>query len=344
MKRFGRYWFLVAAVALVVAADLLSKVWADRVLANPEHPQPLVVTPEEAGRPLRDVVIARFGLTGDDATDAALKDNLLQLREPPGLDPAAPAFADAFAPGSAFAYVTFHRRDLTLAPRVVHRETPLVVDRWLSYLRPDWSAAERRSRVLEHYKGKSLAQFLSERVPALDPDDAVEVAARYTYPLRAPTLGVDLAAPVRPGDLFVLQHRTVTLIPGFLRFIYAENPGAAWGFLNTAPESIRHIILTLISALAAVVILVIYARLKPGHRSAMIAFAAILGGAMGNLVDRLLYHVVIDYIDMYIGTRHWPTYNVADIAITLGVVALLAEMLFVKSSPFNARKSVERAS
>ena len=74
-------------------------------------------------------------------------------------------------------------------------------------------------------------------------------------------------------------------------------------------------------------------RIEARHRMVLVALTAILAGAIGNFIDRIRYGYVIDFIDMFLGSYHWPTYNVADIGISCGVVLLMLDITFNKDSP-----------
>lgn len=130
------------------------------------------------------------------------------------------------------------------------------------------------------------------------------------------------------------QHvgpKKITVIKGYWDFIYALNPGGAWSFLRSLPESIRRPFFLFVSAAAIVFIVSIYRRVPKNHLAMKWGLPLALGGAMGNLVDRIRYGQVIDFIDMYFVRRgvehHWPTYNVADIAIVIGVGLMAIEMV-----------------
>lgn len=113
-----------------------------------------------------------------------------------------------------------------------------------------------------------------------------------------------------------------------LGFAYVRNRGAAWGFLADADESFRGPFFFVISLLAMAFILYLYARLRPGQRLLALALALVLSGALGNFIDRVRFGYVIDFIDVRYGTFRWPTFNVADIAISIGVALLLLESFF----------------
>lgn len=118
-------------------------------------------------------------------------------------------------------------------------------------------------------------------------------------------------------------HESVAIIPGFLDLTYIRNPGAAFGFLAGASTSLRVPFFIFLSLLAAVVIFFYYRKTAPQESLLRTALAWIMGGALGNLIDRLAYGEVVDFLDVHWRHLHWPAFNVADSAITLGVAGLL---------------------
>jgi signal peptidase II len=115
--------------------------------------------------------------------------------------------------------------------------------------------------------------------------------------------------------------RPVPLVP-LLNFTLVYNEGAAFSFLSNAGGWQRWFFA--VFALAMTVVLVVWLlRLKPHERITALALALVAGGAVGNLIDRVLTGRVVDFIDFYVGDWHWPAFNVADSAITVGVVLLL---------------------
>jgi len=123
-------------------------------------------------------------------------------------------------------------------------------------------------------------------------------------------------------------HESVRIIPGFFDLTYVRNPGAAFGFLAGAPGMWRSIFFITVSIVALAVILFL---VRQAHdRLSLIAFSLIGGGAVGNLVDRVRFGEVVDFIDWYYRTYHWPTFNIADSAISLGVGLMAIDMLFSK--------------
>lgn len=132
-----------------------------------------------------------------------------------------------------------------------------------------------------------------------------------------------------------VRGRTVHVMPGFdLR--YARNPGAAWGLLANVSETYRRPFFVGVSLLAMAFIVFTYSRAAFEQRRLRLALALILGGAIGNFIDRLAYGYVVDFVDwharLFGRMRHWPTFNVADAGITVGVL-LLALDLFPRRKP-----------
>ena len=111
---------------------------------------------------------------------------------------------------------------------------------------------------------------------------------------------------------------------------HVQNPGGAFGFLATLGPQARGVIFILVSVLAVAVILWFYMQTPVQQRWLAFGFALIFGGAIGNLVDRLRFGAVIDFIDLYIGDLHWPAFNIADSAITVGVAIFAFHVMFRK--------------
>jgi len=124
----------------------------------------------------------------------------------------------------------------------------------------------------------------------------------------------------------------VTVIDGFFSLTLVMNPGLAFGMLGTVPAGWRWMV-ALLSVVAVGVLATIATRLLPeGGRVAAVAIGMIFGGAAGNLVDRARFGAVVDFLDFYWRGWHWPAFNVADSAISVGV-ALLALRMLTASPP-----------
>lgn len=127
----------------------------------------------------------------------------------------------------------------------------------------------------------------------------------------------------RVVDSAMQLHQTIELIPYF-QLTYMRNQGAAFSFLSGAGGWQRWFFIGL-AIVASVFIFIWLRKLDLSRRREAVAWALVLGGALGNLIDRILYGYVIDFLDVYVGDWHWPAFNVADSAITLGVVLLLLD-------------------
>lgn len=118
----------------------------------------------------------------------------------------------------------------------------------------------------------------------------------------------------------------VTVVNGVWDFQYVENPGAAWGLLSRADEKFRAPFFIIVSIIATVLIVSYYVRAPERLAIRRWALALVFGGAIGNFLDRIRLSYVIDFIDWHWQDKwHWPTFNVADAAISIGVVLLLIE-------------------
>ena len=109
-----------------------------------------------------------------------------------------------------------------------------------------------------------------------------------------------------------------SVIPGFFNMVHVLNRGAAFGFLNRADIRWQTYFFIAVSALA---IVLIWHLVRTVHRKDTVLFTGlglILGGAVGNMIDRIRIGEVIDFLDFYLGSHHWPAFNVADIALTVG--------------------------
>lgn len=124
-------------------------------------------------------------------------------------------------------------------------------------------------------------------------------------------------------DSSMQLYESIPLMPYF-NLTYVHNTGAAFSFLSEAGGWQRWFFAVLALGISAV-LSVWLTRLKDHETLLAVALALILGGAIGNLIDRLAYGYVIDFLDVYYNDRHWPAFNIADSAITLGVALMLAE-------------------
>ena len=138
-------------------------------------------------------------------------------------------------------------------------------------------------------------------------------------------LGTFYGHGAHPCEAHDAYCRHVPVIPGFWSFRYIENPGAAWGLLAGADEKVRVPFFIAVSIAAMLLIIGFFRKLEDHQKLLIFGLSLVFGGAVGNFIDRLHQSYVIDFIDWYVGRYHWPTFNVADAAITTGVGLLLLD-------------------
>jgi signal peptidase II len=142
----------------------------------------------------------------------------------------------------------------------------------------------------------------------------------------------------RVTKLYIRGHLSeldsIPVIPGLFRIVHTENPGAAFGILAESNAIVRAVVLVGISS--AVLIFVVSSLLKRGSGPSpwvsRLALGLILGGAVGNMYDRIFRGMVTDFLEVYNGTWSFPAFNVADSAITVGAVFLLFELIWPQRS------------
>ena len=129
---------------------------------------------------------------------------------------------------------------------------------------------------------------------------------------------------------YLTLHVEWNLLP-FLNLTLVHNTGAAFGFLSDAPGW-QNLLFIGVAIGASVVILVLVRGLRASDFRIAISLSLILGGALGNVVDRLRAGYVIDFIDVFYGHWHWPAFNIADSAISIGAIVLIADALLTQKS------------
>ena len=134
----------------------------------------------------------------------------------------------------------------------------------------------------------------------------------------------------------IQPYHEISIIPGF-KLTLAFNTGAAFSFLDSQ-SGWQVWFFSILTFVICVGIVIWMQRLKPSQRWFAIALALILGGAIGNLVDRLTLGYVIDYFLFYAGNWSWPAFNVADSAISIGALMIIVEMLFMKKRKARANQ------
>jgi signal peptidase II len=127
---------------------------------------------------------------------------------------------------------------------------------------------------------------------------------------------------------YVPLHEVIPVIPGLLNLTHVRNTGAAFGTLNAIDFPFKSVLVT-VMALAALTAIAVYAsRYGTGTWLNRAGLVCVMGGAVGNLIDRATRGYVVDFVDFYWQSFHFWAFNVADSAITVGAIALILEMLF----------------
>ncbi|MFZ5569215.1 MAG: signal peptidase II [Thermodesulfobacteriota bacterium] len=125
-------------------------------------------------------------------------------------------------------------------------------------------------------------------------------------------------------------YESIPVIPGFFNLTYIHNPGGAFGFMAGQSQTVRVLLFVVVSLLAVGFIFYFYQNTPESHPMLATGFALIFGGAIGNLIDRIRIGTVIDFLDVYVNQWHWPAFNVADSAISIGMAIFLYHLLFKK--------------
>jgi signal peptidase II len=141
--------------------------------------------------------------------------------------------------------------------------------------------------------------------------------------------------------VFILDHWTkwivrtqmdlddrIEVIPDYLRISYVKNSGVAFGLFDANPSAWKPYLLAAMAVIAVIFIVVYSSRMPIDRTLLQVALAVTLGGILGNFADRLFHKYVVDFIELHFQDRfHWPTFNVADTAITIGIALLMLDIL-----------------
>ncbi|MBW1797139.1 MAG: signal peptidase II [Deltaproteobacteria bacterium] len=131
--------------------------------------------------------------------------------------------------------------------------------------------------------------------------------------------------------LFLRVHESVT-VTGFFNLVHVRNRGMAFGLMNRPDFDAGFYLLTAATVVAVVLLLAWFFKLKKEDARIAFGLSLILGGAVGNLIDRLRFREVVDFLDVHLGPYHWPAFNVADSAITVGTFWVAIILIFYRSS------------
>jgi signal peptidase II len=122
-------------------------------------------------------------------------------------------------------------------------------------------------------------------------------------------------------------YESVTVIPGFMDLTRVHNTGTAFGFMNLVDFPFKTLVVALMAATALAALALYGSTLAPDQRLSRLGLSLVIGGAAGNLIDRLAAGYVLDFIDVYLGNWHFWAFNVADAAISVGVALMILDLL-----------------
>ena len=125
----------------------------------------------------------------------------------------------------------------------------------------------------------------------------------------------------------LVLYESVSVIPGFVDLTRVHNTGTAFGFMNLVDFPFKTVVVALMAATALAALAMYGATLAPEQRLSRIGLSLVIGGAAGNLVDRLAAGYVLDFVDVYYGNWHFWAFNVADAAISVGVALMILDLL-----------------
>lgn len=118
-------------------------------------------------------------------------------------------------------------------------------------------------------------------------------------------------------------HQSIPVINGLFHLTYIRNPGAAFGLFADKGNDLRILFFVTVSVIAILFLISLYSKIPEKNFMGRLAIGMVLGGAIGNLIDRIRFGEVVDFLDFFISSHHWPAFNVADSCISTGVVLLM---------------------
>lgn len=129
-------------------------------------------------------------------------------------------------------------------------------------------------------------------------------------------------------------YKVITVIKDFFLIRYVENKGAVWGIFSQSTSVIIPKIITVLSIFALIVVIYFFLKLESQCVLELTSLSFVIGGALGNIIDRLYQGYVVDFLDVFIKNHHWPTFNIADSFITIGVILLIISIWRGKCTQF----------
>ena len=125
----------------------------------------------------------------------------------------------------------------------------------------------------------------------------------------------------------LLLHQTVGVIPGVFNLVHVRNTGGAFGIFGGERGGLGSLLFVVVSLIAIGSILFLFVKLREDEKTLSLSLSLVLSGAIGNLIDRLRYGEVVDFLDFYLLSYHWPAFNISDSAICIGIGLIALELL-----------------
>lgn len=179
--------------------------------------------------------------------------------------------------------------------------------------------------VPESADGSTLEAFLEDELSANSRDEVATIASQYVRDYEGKKLSA--GSELNAGDVLHITRRKTVVVPGFWEHEYARNPGAAFGFLANADSAWRLPFFIVVGIVALGVILMILRGTRREDYWVIVSLSFIAGGAIGNFIDRVRFGWVTDFIVWRLGEARWPTFNVADAFISIGVAMMAIEII-----------------
>jgi lipoprotein signal peptidase len=327
-----KYIIFGTLFVLWLVADLWSKDWADNYLAESEmrnpHPTSVQAPEGDASGTVRDLLVAYYGMEPNEV-DERLKGQVLALNEPASFALDGKVFGASGNHGKYHAYYAYWRGE-DAPPVLLYKYERNLLEDWTKIGSPKSSPLQIKEAVRTHLDSVTFSNWLPSRIRGLGDGDIADVKLYPLHPGHRSAVSLD--TKVEAGKRYLVKQRYIDVHGDWFKFRYRENPGAAFGFMRDIEPDTRSLIFLILTLVALCVIGVIVFKLPPEARLVNVAMAGILAGAIGNFINRIQFEYVIDFIDMDLGFYHWPTYNIADIGISCGVILLLLDMTFNKDS------------
>ena len=129
------------------------------------------------------------------------------------------------------------------------------------------------------------------------------------------------------------KHHFIIVIDNFFAITHIRNPGVAFGLFADGPSELKTYLFIGFSIIAIVAILIFFHQTPQENKMVRIALILVFSGAIGNLIDRILYQEVIDFLDFFYESYHWPAFNIADSCITVGVLLMFVDLIQAGRTP-----------